>query len=134
MRILVDTHIAIWAIADSPDLPLRAREIILDAANDVFVSDVSAWEVAVKAVARPGVLPCDAEQFLLKCEESGYRFLPLAHEAILAYAGLDYDRVGTAHKDPFDRLLIAQAKSSSMVFITHDAALAVYGEPFVLVV
>lgn len=134
MRMLLDTHIAIWAIADSRDLPQRAREAILNAENDVFVSDVSAWEVAVKSVAHPDVLPCDVEQFLSKCKESGYRFLPISHEAILAYAGLDCDKAGASHKDPFDRMLIAQAKSSNMLFITHDAALAAYGEPFVSVV
>ena len=134
MKILVDTHIAIWAIADSPELPQRARDEIGNAANDIYVSDASVWEVAVKSVARPGVLPCDAKQFLAKCEESGYLFLPISHQAILAYAGLDYDKVGSFHKDPFDRLLIAQAKSSNMLFITHDVALAAYGELVVAVV
>ena len=88
----------------------------------------------MKSAVRPGVLPCDAGQFLAKCEESGYFFLPISHEAILACAGLDYDKVGASHKDPFDRLLIAQAKSAGMLFITHDAVLAAYGEPVVAIV
>ena len=88
----------------------------------------------MKSVARPGALPCDVGQFLQKCGQSGYRFLPISHEAILAYAELDYDKVGLSRKDPFDRLLIAQAKSFGMLLLTHDAALAAYGEPLVAIV
>ena len=92
MKVLLDTHIAIWALSDSRELPQRARE------------------------------------------ESGYRFLPITHQAILAYTELDHGKAGFSHKDPFDRLLIAQAKSSGMLFITHDAMLDVYGEPVVAIV
>ena len=134
MKLLLDTHIAIWAIADMPDLSASARNLVLDSGNEVYVSDVSAWEVAVKSVARPGSIPFGSAEFIDGCAASGYRFLPLSHDAIVAYEGLDYGRVGDAHRDPFDRLLIAQSKAANMLFLTHDNILALYGEPLVTVV
>ena len=134
MDILLDTHIAIWALLDSPDLPASARSLVADADNEIYVSDVSAWEVAVKKVARPSSIPCDAERFLDKCEEAGYRFLPLSHAALIAYGRLDYSKAADAHKDPFDRMLVAQSKCSNMLLITHDRSLTLYGEPLVSVV
>ncbi len=134
MKVLLDTHIAIWAIADAPALPATARKLILDGSNEVFVSDISAWEIAIKSVARPGSIPFNSGEFVEACAESGYRFLPISREAIIAYERLDYKAVGDAHRDPFDRLLIAQSKTSDMLFVTHDDVLRLYGEPRVVVV
>ena len=134
VRMLLDTHIAIWAIAGAPELPVAARRALLSSGNDVYVSDVSAWEVAVKSIARPGALPFSSAEFVDACAASGYRFLPLSREAILAYEGLDYQAVGSARRDPFDRILIAQSKVAGMLFLTHDDLLKLYGEPHVVVV
>lgn len=134
MKVLLDTHIAIWAIADAPALPAAARKAILDGRNELYVSDISAWEIAIKSVARPGSIPFGSREFMEGCEESGYRFLPVSRDAIAAYEELDYEAVGGAHRDPFDRLLLAQSKTSSMLFLTHDEALKLYGEPHVIVV
>lgn len=134
MKVLLDTHIAIWAIADAPVLPAAARKLILDGSNEIYVSDLSAWEIAIKSVARPGSIPFTSGEFVGACEESGYRFLPVSREAVIAYEGLDYEAVGDAHRDPFDRLLIAQSKTANMLFVTHDGVLKLYGEPQVIVV
>ena len=132
--VLLDTHIAIWAMSDAPALSAAAKNVILNGANEIFVSDISAWEVAVKRVAKPDAMPFGAREFMEACIESGYRWLPVTHDAIVAYEDLDYDAVGNAHRDPFDRLLIAQAKTSSMLFLTHDSILQLYGEPLVSIV
>ena len=134
MNVLLDTHIVVWALSDSPNLPTRARSLILSSDNEIYVSDVSAWEVAVKSAARPGSIPFGSAEFIDGCTKSGYRFLPVSRDAIVAYEGLDYETVGDAHRDPFDRFLIAQAKTSNMLFLTHDDVLALYGEPHVIVV
>lgn len=134
MKLLLDTHIAIWAIADAPVLPQAARNIILDAKNEIYVSDASVFEVAIKSVAKPSAIPFNSSDFIEGCENSGYRFLPISRETIVAYESLDYESVGNAHKDPIDRLLIAQAKAWGMQFITHDEALRLYGEPNVAIV
>ena len=134
MKLLLDTHIAIWAIADAPNLSEAARRVILDVGNEVYVSDISAWEIAIKSVARPGSIPFGSSDFIEACEESGYLFLPVTREAIVAYEDLNYESVGGAHKDPFDRLLLAQAKTAGMMFLTHDDTLRLYGEPYVVIV
>ena len=134
VKVLLDTHIAIWAIAGAASLPETARKIILDRDNEIYVSDISAWEIAIKSVARPGSIPFASGDFIEACEKSGYRFLPVLREAIVSYEELDYEAVGNAHRDPFDRLLIAQAKTSDMLFLTHDDVLRLYGEPHVIIV
>ncbi len=134
MKVLLDTHIAIWAIADAPELPAAARKVLLDARNDIYVSDISVWEIAIKSVARPGAVPFGAGEFVGACEESGYRFLPVSRDAIVACEQLDYEAVGDARRDPFDRLLITQSKVSGMLFLTHDSILKDYAEPHVVIV
>lgn len=134
MKVLLDTHIAIWAISDAPDLPKAARRAILDPANEIYVSDISAWEIAIKAVAKPKSIPFKSADFIEGCNLSGYRFLPVERSAIIAYENLDYEAVGDAHRDPFDRLLMAQAKTSDMLFLTHDGTLSLYSEPHVVIV
>ena len=134
MKVLLDTHIAIWAIADAPALPTAARKAILDSGNEVYVSDISVWEIAFKSVARPGSIPFSSAEFAEACAESGYRFLPVSRDAIIAYEELDYEAVGDAHKDPFDRLLLAQSKVSDMLFLTHDSVLRLYDEPHAIIV
>lgn len=134
MNVLLDTHIAIWALAESPKLPVRAVEIIEDPENRLFVSDVSLWEVAMKHTARPRNFLLTAELFLDRCKEAGYRILPLTSEAILACERLDTSAADGIHKDPFDRMLIAQAKSGRLLFLTHDRLLSLYREPLVAVV
>lgn len=134
MDILLDTPIALWAFDDSPKLPSRARELILDADNRVFVSDVSAWEIATKHVAHPDKVPFGAQRFVDCCAESGYLSLPMTMEAVMAYEGLDIEKAEGVHKDPFDRMLIAQSKAAKMLLLTHDRSLGLYGEPLVAIV
>lgn len=134
MDVLLDTHIAVWALSNAPALSAAAKNVILNGANEIFVSDISCWEVAVKRVAKPDAVPFGARDFIQACIEAGYRWLAVSHDAIAAYEELDYDAVGNAHRDPFDRLLIAQAKTSGMLFLTHDRVLGLYGEPTVSIV
>ena len=134
MKILLDTHIAIWALIDAPTLSVAARKAILDGGNEIYVSDISAWEIAIKSVARPGNTPFNSAEFIEACTESGYQFLPISRDAIIAYEELDYAAVGDAHKDPFDRLLLAQSKTANMLFLTHDNTLRLYNEPHAIIV
>ncbi|WP_165056533.1 MULTISPECIES: type II toxin-antitoxin system VapC family toxin [unclassified Adlercreutzia] len=126
----VETALSQGLIALSPS----ARKVILDAGNEIYVSDISVWEIAIKSVARPGSIPFTSREFAEACEESGLRLLPVSLAAIVAYEDLDCEAVGSAHRDPFDRLLIAQSKVSDMLFLTHDELLGLYGEPHVVVV
>lgn len=134
MDILLDTHIAIWAFDDSPKLTDKARELILDGGNRIYVSDVSAWEVAIKHVAHPDQVPFGAQRFADLGKASGFIRLPLEFQAILEYEKLDTSRAQGIHKDPFDRLLIAQSKTSRMLLLTHNRGFSLYDEPLVSIV
>lgn len=134
MKVLLDTHIAIWAIADAPALPPAAKRVILDSGNEIYVSDISIWEIAIKSAAKPNTLPFNSAEFAEACIASGYRFLPVVRDALVAYENLNYEAISNAHKDPFDRLLLAQSKQSGMLFLTHDGVLQLYNEPQVLIV
>ena len=134
MKILIDTHLALWFLDGSERMPTRARELVEDPANDIFVSDASTWEVAIKHVKRPDIMPRSCADFIGLCNQVGFAALPISRAAIVAYEGLDTSRAEGIHRDPFDRMLIAQAKSEGMLLLTHDHSMSLYGEPLVSVV
>ncbi len=123
MNLLLDTHIALWALVDSPRLSSRARELILDPHNTVSVSAASVWEIAIKHDLGRGEMPISGEAALRYFRASGYRFLPVEPEHAAAVETLP-----AHHNDPFDRLLIAQAQVEPMRLLSHDHQIARYGE------
>jgi PIN domain nuclease of toxin-antitoxin system len=126
VRLLLDTHILLWWLNDDPALPDHAAALIADAANEVFVSPMSLWEIAIKA--RLGRLEADVDEVLAAGLESGFRPLPftLEHAAEVA-------KLPGHHRDPFDRALVAQARREPMHLLTHDASIAGYGGNVLLV-
>ena len=125
MRLLLDTHVFLWAVAGSTLLAPAARRII-ESADEVFVSAVSIWEVAIKA--RLGKIQADPDELAASIETSGFIELPVraAHAAGVA-------RLELHHNDPFDRLLIAQAVAEPLKLLTADAVLAKYSDVVMLV-
>lgn len=123
MNLLLDTHIALWALTDDARLSVEARDLVLDEGNHVFTSVVSQWEVAIKKALRPEKIPITGRDFLHYCSEAGYVMLSLRERHVLALEGLP-----PIHADPFDRILVAQAEAESMFLLTHDGTLAGYGE------
>ena len=129
MNLLLDTHIALWAISDSPKLPDKARELITDPDNTIYFSSVSSWEVLMKRDATHTNLKLTVTEFVEYCEEAGYYQLNMSNKHIISASGLDTkDAEEHGHRDPFDRLLLAQAKSEKMGFITHDELIPFYNE------
>ncbi|MBN3569783.1 type II toxin-antitoxin system VapC family toxin [Burkholderia cenocepacia] len=126
MRLLFDTHIFLWMVANNPKLSVRARRLI-DSADEVFISSASIWEVAIKA--SKGKLDVDVDRLVDKLKMSQYRELPVraAHGAAVRH-------LPHHHGDPFDRLLVAQASYEPMVLITADGRLAQYGASRILTV
>jgi PIN domain nuclease of toxin-antitoxin system len=118
-RILLDTHLLLWAVAEPRKLPPAARRRI-DAA-DVFVSAVSIWEVSIKAAL--GKLVADPAELLSEIEPAGFTLLPITGEHAAAVA-----RLPAVHTDPFDRMLVAQAKTEPLLLVTNDSVLTGYGE------
>lgn len=119
MRVLLDTHIFVWAIAGNRRLSSSARRY-LNAAEVVFVSAASIWEVAVKA--RLGKIDSDPEELAEAIDASGFIELPVTSRHAAAVSKLPLH-----HQDPFDRLLLAQALTEPLRLITADESLKAYG-------
>jgi PIN domain nuclease of toxin-antitoxin system len=117
---LIDTQIFIWAVIDSENLSARARRIMLDA-TEIFVSSASIWEIAIKA--RLGKLEGNPNEFAEAIVQSGFQEIAVTAR----HAAKVYD-LPLYHRDPFDRLLIAQAISEPLRLLTADKLLAQYSE------
>jgi PIN domain nuclease of toxin-antitoxin system len=120
VRFLLDTHILIWLMADSSRLNEQARSLIANAA-EVYVSPVSIWEIAIKN--RLGKIEEDAGLIVAKLEAAGLIELDVTYRHALATSKLPL-----LHGDPFDRLLVAQAITEPMRFLTSDKLLCAYSE------
>ena len=132
MNILLDTHIAIWAITDDPRLSEKARELILDESNNVCLSAISTLEVNNKRKSKHNNLEFTTSQFIEACEEAGYIHLPLHSKHLLTENNLKWGGDGDEHKDPYDRLLLAQAKSERMYLMTHDKMIQSFDEKWII--
>lgn len=128
MNILLDTHITLWAIDDSPRLPAQARELISNPRHAIWTSVASLWEIAIKHSRNRDDMPIGSADALKYFQLSGYRILPIQAEHTLMVETLPLH-----HKDPFDRILIAQALAEPMRLLTHDALVAKYSDSFIQV-
>ncbi len=126
MNLLLDTHVALWAIADSPKLPKKARELIQSPKSSVWISAVTIWEIAIKYKLGRGDMPISSQDALRYFRDAGYVFLPVEPEHAVAVEDLP-----AHHADPFDRLLVAQALIEPMRLITHDATVAQYSDTII---
>jgi PIN domain nuclease of toxin-antitoxin system len=123
LRALLDTHALLWWLSDDPALTRAARKIIAETRNTVVVSAASAWEIATKV--RLGKLPTAADlvsDFCGQIEREGFHFL-----AISAEHGIRAGLLPGPHKDPFDRMLIAQSQAENVPLITNEIAFEAYG-------
>jgi len=130
MRLLLDTHMALWAIADAPKLPAKAKELIADPANQVHISAASVWEIAIKhALARggPNDMPVSGTEALGYFEAAGYLLVGVSAQHAAAVESLP-----ALHADPFDRLLVAQSLAEPLRLLTHDRIVARYSDAIIL--
>jgi PIN domain nuclease of toxin-antitoxin system len=122
MRLLLDTATFVWVISDAPELSSRVRELIVDPENDVYLSAVSAWEIAVKHALGWLPLPEAPERFVPEQRKhQGIEELPLDEES-----ALHLTRLPMLHKDPFDRMLVCQAITQALVILTPDELISQY--------
>jgi len=128
MNMLLDTHVALWAITDDTRLGSTAREWIAAPAATIWVSVASLWEIAIKHALGRGDMPVSAQQALQYFEQSGYDILPIQTEHVL-----QLNTLPAHHQDPFDRMLVAQALVEPMRLLTHDKTVAQYNSAIVLV-
>ncbi len=123
MNLLLDTHVALWAITDHPRLSSRARALIEAPSAEVWVSVASLWEIAIKHTLGRGDMPVSAKAAAQYFGQAGYRLLAIEPEHVMALEG-----IASHHQDPFDRLLVAQALAEPMRLLTHDPIVAKYSE------
>jgi PIN domain nuclease of toxin-antitoxin system len=121
VKLLLDTHLLIWAAEGIDRLPTSARMLMSDSENELLFSVASIWEVAIKrGLNRPDFL-VDARMLRRGLIDNGYHELPIMSEHVVAI-----DTLPSIHKDPFDRLLIAQARVEGITLLTNDTAIAQY--------
>lgn len=123
MRLLLDTHTLLWWLTNDERLSLRARALIAQESNEVFVSAASAWEVATKQrIGKLDEVPEAASRFAELVAADGFIPLPITQLHGLRAGGYE-----VAHRDPFDRMLAAQAELESLVLITRDPVFETFG-------
>lgn len=123
MRILLDTQILLWVISAPERVSPSVRATLLDAENDVLFSAVSIWEIAIKAALRRPEFVARPEAVATEARDIGFIELPVYSSAASRVADLPL-----IHRDPFDRLLVAQAIAEPAVLYTADARLGAYSE------
>ena len=126
MTLLLDTHVALWAITDSPKLPPKARELIQAPTTTVWVSTANIWEIAIKRALGRGDMPVSSQDAVRFFRQSGYRFLNIEPEHAMAV-----EELPAHHQDPFDRILVAQALVEPMRLMTHDPLVALYSDTII---
>lgn len=126
MKILLDTHMIIWALTDDPKLSEKARNIIMNPDNSIYFSVLSLWEIEIKRLIKPELLPITAKEISEYCKQSGFKLLELQEKSIHILQNLSRPDTEPPHKDPFDRMLLCQAISNDMSFLTHDSKIIGY--------
>ena len=134
MNLLLDTHILLWALTEDTRLPAKAREMILDEKNAIYYSTVSVWEIAIKHANHPDNVEMTGKEFAEACRDAGYLPLEVRDRHVLSLETITRQEGAPPHHDPFDRMLIAQAKEENMSLVTHDGLLPYYNEKCVIAV
>ena len=132
MKILCDTHILIWYLTGDNRLSKKARQLIDDENNTVYYSLVSVWEVSIKHHRKPDILTLSAQDFVQFCDAQGFEEYNLTQQHIFTIDTLTRPSNAPEHHDPFDRLLVSQAKTDGLTFMTHDSLIPYYNEPCIL--
>ncbi|MBK6535002.1 MAG: type II toxin-antitoxin system VapC family toxin [Deltaproteobacteria bacterium] len=125
MRLLLDTHVLLWLWLEPERLRPDVIDAVTDAANDVLLSVASAWEISIKSELGKLTLPGPAARWLpAKLASSAIHVLPIEIDHALRAGALP-----PHHRDPFDRMLVAQAIEERMLLVTADEAIIPYGAP-----
>ena len=122
MRLLLDTHVLLWAVGMSGRLSTATRQMLETPDNEVYYSAANLWEIAIKSRLRRTDFRVDPEQLLAALPAMDFTELPITARHAAAVA-----RLPPLHRDPFDRLLIAQSQVEPMILLTNDELLVQYG-------
>lgn len=125
MKVLLDTHIVLWYLDDHPKLATQAKAIIEDQSNEVWISIVSLWEMAIKSSLGKLELADDLGIIESTLRRQGIQTLPVEVPHLIRLSALPFH-----HRDPFDRLLVAQSIEEQMILLTEDQQLSAYPSIF----
>ena len=128
MKLLLDTHVLLWAAGEPDKLPETTRLLLLDESNDLFFSSASIWEIVIKRGLGRNDFKVDPFRLRKMLVMNGYTEIVVASEHALAV-----DLLPPLHKDPFDRILLAQARTEGFSLVTSDDQLSRYGEGIIVV-
>lgn len=123
LSLLLDTHLLLWAASEPERLSAKARALLLDPANQLVFSAASLWEISIKNSLDRADFNVDPRRLWRMLLVNGYRELPVTSEHTVAVNNLP-----KLHKDPFDRILVAQARVEGLLLLTVDKVVAKYGE------
>lgn len=123
MNLLLDTHILLWAASEPKRLSAKARVLLLDPANQLVFSAASLWEISIKNSMARADFKIDPRRLWRMLLVSGYRELPVTSEHTVTV-----NELPPLHKDPFDRILVAQARVEGLTLLTVDKAVVKYGD------
>ncbi|MDC8786369.1 type II toxin-antitoxin system VapC family toxin [Roseateles koreensis] len=121
MNLLLDTHVALWAITANPTLSAATNAMIASPANDIWVSSAAIWEIGIKNAKNPAGMPINAANAMTFFTAAGYKLLSISGAHAIAAPGLP-----AIHNDPFDRMMIAQAQVENYHLVTRDALILQY--------
>jgi PIN domain nuclease of toxin-antitoxin system len=124
VKLLLDTHLLLWAAGDSKRLSVKARKLLGDVNNDLLFSAASLWEIVIKRGLGRADFSVDARLLRRGLLDNGYLELPIRSEHVVAI-----DSLPPIHKDPFDRLLVATAIAEGITLLTVDPLVVKYGAP-----
>ena len=134
MNLLLDTHILLWALTEDIRLPKKAKEMLLDENNAIYYSAVSVWEIAIKHANHPDNVELTGREFARACQDAGYLSLEMRDKHVFSLETITRQEGAPPHHDPFDRMLVAQAKEENMFLVTHDALFPYYNEKCIVAV
>jgi len=124
MRLLLDTHLLLWAAGEPDKLSARARTLMEDPGNDLVFSAASLWEITIKTGLGRADFQVDPNLLRRGLIENGYEELPITSQHALAVGHLP-----DVHRDPFDRILVAQSTVEGVLLLTHDPLVQAYPGP-----
>ena len=134
MKLLLDTHILLWSLTGSGEISQTVWDMIKSLDNEVYYSTASVWEVTIKHMAKPDKMLISGTALADKCDAVGFQMLPIVNDHVRYLETLKRGKDAKPHNDPFDRIMIAQAKAERMRFVTHDSLIPDYGESCVMYV
>lgn len=133
MKILLDTHAIIWVLTDDPNLSVKVKAEISDPKNTIYYSLASIWEIAIKNAKAPERCPYNEKEIAELCDKSGFLSLDINANHIYGLRNLTIKSgKELSNHDPFDRILLSQAKAENMKFFSHDSNFDNYDEKCVI--